>query len=129
MGSSDAGCARSCAGRRNGGGWGTLWPTVGAGPMPSSRMPGCSRFTRPGRQRDSLDEETTDWRAVCGKTARTVRRAGRGIPSRPLSTAAPALLPPLLLQLHRTAIHVGADDLGEVLDLLLEEVVGVGHHG
>ncbi len=23
-----------------------------------------------------LDEETTNWRAVCGKTARTVRRAG-----------------------------------------------------
>ena len=22
------------------------------------------------------DEETTDWRAVCGRTARTVRRAG-----------------------------------------------------
>ena len=32
---------------------------------------------RPGPLRDSLDEETTDWRAVCGKTARTVRRAGR----------------------------------------------------
>ena len=27
------------------------------------------------------DEETTNWRAVCGKTARTVRRAGRGKPS------------------------------------------------
>src|ERR1700733_15332559 len=39
-------------------------------------MPGGSRFTPPGKQRDSLDEETTDWRAVCGKTARTVRRAG-----------------------------------------------------
>ena len=39
-------------------------------------MPGCSRFTRPGNQRDSLDEETTNWRAVCEKTARTVRRAG-----------------------------------------------------
>ena len=23
------------------------------------------------------DVETTDWRAVCGRTARTVRRAGR----------------------------------------------------
>ena len=31
------------------------------------------------------DEETTDWRAVCGRTACTVRRAGRGDPSRPLS--------------------------------------------
>jgi hypothetical protein len=27
--------------------------------------------------RDTPDEETTDWRAVCGKTARPVRRAGR----------------------------------------------------
>src|SRR5262245_51773773 len=44
--------------------------------MPTSRMSGCSLFTRPGNQRDGLDEETTDWRAVCGKTARTVRRAG-----------------------------------------------------
>src|SRR5215468_11025808 len=44
--------------------------------MPTSQKSGCSRFTRPGKQRDSLDEETTDWRAVCGKTARTVRRAG-----------------------------------------------------
>ena len=31
---------------------------------------------QPGKLRDSLDEETTNWRAVCGKTARTVRRAG-----------------------------------------------------
>src|SRR3982074_1578302 len=51
-------------------------PTINDGPMPTSRMPGCSRFTWPGNQRDSLDEETTDWRAVCEKTARTVRRAG-----------------------------------------------------
>jgi hypothetical protein len=26
------------------------------------------------------DEETTDWRAVCGRTARTVRRAGTAKP-------------------------------------------------
>src|SRR5260221_14632724 len=39
----------------------------------------------PGARRDTPDEETTDWRAVCGKTARTVRRAGRVTPSRPLS--------------------------------------------
>jgi hypothetical protein len=51
-------------------------PTINAGPMPTSRMPGCSHFTRLGKPRDSLDEETADWRAVCGKTARTVRRAG-----------------------------------------------------
>ena len=28
-------------------------------------------------KRDTPDEETGNWRAVCGKTARTVRRAGR----------------------------------------------------
>jgi len=28
-------------------------------------------------KRDTPDEETNDWRAVCGRTARTVRRAGR----------------------------------------------------
>ena len=43
-------------------------PTINAGQMPSSRKPGCSRLTRPGYRRDSLDEETTDWRAVCEKT-------------------------------------------------------------
>ena len=35
--------------------------------------------------RDTPDEETNDWRAVCGKTARTVRREGRRKPSLPLS--------------------------------------------
>ncbi len=30
-----------------------------------------------GTPRDTPDEETTDWRAVCAKTACTVRRAGR----------------------------------------------------
>jgi len=49
------------------------------------RKPGCSRFIRLGSTRDTPDEETTGWRAVCGKTARAVRRAGRGNPSRPLS--------------------------------------------
>ena len=38
---------------------------------------GCSPFTQPGSKRDTPDEETTNWRAVCGKTARTVRREGR----------------------------------------------------
>ena len=28
------------------------------------------------RWRANLDEDTTNWRAVCGRTARTVRRAG-----------------------------------------------------
>src|SRR5690625_1782193 len=37
-----------------------------------------------GNQRDIPDRETTDWRAVCGKTARAVRRAEMRKPSRPL---------------------------------------------
>jgi hypothetical protein len=36
-------------------------------------------------QRDAPDEETNDWRAVCGRTARTVRREGRRKPFLPLS--------------------------------------------
>jgi hypothetical protein len=49
----------------------------GAGPTPSSRIAGCSPFAQPTGKRDTPDEETNDWRAVCGRTARTVRRAGR----------------------------------------------------
>ena len=32
---------------------------------------------KPDLQRADPDEETLNWRAVCGKTARTVRREGR----------------------------------------------------
>jgi hypothetical protein len=46
-------------------------------PTLSSRTLGCSHFTQPGMKRDAPDEETTNWRAACGKTARTVRREGR----------------------------------------------------
>src|SRR5262245_53193325 len=35
------------------------------------------------------------------------------------------LFAPLLLQLLRAPVHVGAHHLGQVLDLVLEEVVGV----
>jgi hypothetical protein len=42
---------------------------------------------RKQRWRVNPDEETTNWRAVCGRTACTVRRAGRmHYPSRPLSS-------------------------------------------
>ena len=63
----------------------------------SSRPPGCSPWTRPGGKRDSPDDqETIDWRAVCGKTACTVRREGRSkafpTPIRGRSHAAPGLL-------------------------------------
>jgi hypothetical protein len=42
-----------------------------------SRLMGCSPCMQLARPRDTPDAETNDWRAVCGKTARTVRRAGR----------------------------------------------------
>src|SRR5262245_13573945 len=45
--------------------------------MPSSQRRGFSPFMKPMCRRANPDEETTDWRAVCGKTASTVRRAGR----------------------------------------------------
>src|SRR3990172_1557414 len=50
---------------------------ISAGPTNSSLPRGCSPWLRPGSWRANPDEETTDWRAVCGRTARTVRRAGR----------------------------------------------------
>ena len=51
--------------------------TINAGPMPSSQHRGCSPFMQPTCRRVNPDEATTDWRAVCGRTACTVRRAGR----------------------------------------------------
>ena len=41
---------------------------------------GLFTLARPSSRRDTPDEETSDWRAVCGRTARTVRRAGRPTP-------------------------------------------------
>jgi RNA-directed DNA polymerase len=61
------------AGRR----WDEAKPTTGSGPMPSSRNWDCSPFAQPMKTLDTPNEETSDWRAVCGKTASTVRRAGR----------------------------------------------------
>jgi hypothetical protein len=52
-------------------------PIINAGPTPSLPLPGCSPYTPPGSRRETPDEETTDWRAVCGRTACTVRREGR----------------------------------------------------
>ena len=48
-----------------------------AGPMPSSLNRGFSLYMRPLLRRANPVEETTNWRAVCGKTACTVRRTGR----------------------------------------------------
>ena len=41
----------------------------------SSQSVGFSLCMKPGLLRVNPDEETTNWRAVCGRTARTVRRA------------------------------------------------------
>src|SRR6516225_9921648 len=61
------------------------------GPYPGPlRTRQAARFIRRDVQRDTPDAETANWRAVCEKTARTVRRAGRRKPSRPLSKARPA---------------------------------------
>ena len=42
-------------------------------------------YPRFDTERDVPDVETSNWRAVCGKTASTVRREGRRKPSLPLS--------------------------------------------
>src|ERR1700690_2256904 len=47
----------------------------------------CSHYARFDTERDVPDVETSNWRAVCGKTASTVRREGRRKPSLPLSLA------------------------------------------
>src|SRR5215471_16224964 len=51
--------------------------TISAGRMPSLLPRGFSLSTKPMGGHANPDEETTDWRAVCGRTACTVRRAGR----------------------------------------------------
>jgi hypothetical protein len=48
--------------------------------MPSSLGMDCSPSPKPTPRRANPDEETTDRRAVCGKTACTVRREGRFLP-------------------------------------------------
>jgi hypothetical protein len=47
--------------------------------MPSSPNRGFSPYLKPLSWRANPDEETTDWRAVRGRTAHTVRRAGRAL--------------------------------------------------
>jgi hypothetical protein len=47
--------------------------------MLSSLNGGFSPCVMPTLRRANPDEETTDWRAVCGRTACTVRRAGRAL--------------------------------------------------
>ena len=78
--------ARNKGGRIGGHRWDVAKQTICSGPMPSSRIMGCSPCLQPMTTRDAPDEETSDWRAVCGRTARTVRRAGgkglgKGLPT------------------------------------------------
>ena len=54
-----------------------LGATNYAGQIHSSRNEGFSPCMKPGQQRANPGEETTNWGAVCGRTASTVRRAGR----------------------------------------------------
>ena len=58
--------------------WGFLpgW-IINGGRMHSSLSVACSLVCRRTLWRANPDVETPDWRAVCGRTARTVRRAGR----------------------------------------------------
>src|SRR5262252_8827020 len=70
------GCGRFFESRRSNPGWAAVPMTIGAGQILSSRPRDCSPCIQPGSWRANPDEETTDWRAVCGRTARTVRRAG-----------------------------------------------------
>ena len=79
-------CVRCCAGRRNEAVSADVARTISAGQILSSRKQVCSPCTQAGLQRDNPDEVTANWRAVCGRTARTVRRAGTAESrSRPLS--------------------------------------------
>src|SRR5271165_2348211 len=73
-------CAPSCASRKSAPASDDAKPIISAGPTRTSRPTDCSPFTQPSRKRNTPDEETTDWRAGCGRTARTVRRAGRAKP-------------------------------------------------
>src|SRR6266498_1953159 len=69
-------CGRCFESRRSDRAWEFVERIISAGPINSSRPRDCSLRLQPGSWRANPDEETTDWRAVCGRTARTVRRAG-----------------------------------------------------
>src|SRR5260370_41377844 len=71
------GCVPSCASRTSGPGSDDAKTTTSDGLTPSSRTNDCSPLQQRLNTRDIHDDETSDWRAVCGKTARTVRREGR----------------------------------------------------
>ena len=74
----------------------------------------CSHYPRFDAERDVPDVETSNWRAVCGKTASTVRREGRRKPSLPLSA------PGGCHSGGRVDFH-GADDMAELLEHLRQK--------
>src|ERR1700723_222419 len=65
----------------------------------------CSHYPRFDAERDVPDVETSNWRAVCGKTASTVRREGRRKPSLPPitgSVCAPRIANPVSSSLRHS---------------------------
>ena len=70
------GCARYCESRKRDREWDAAMKITDAGQTRTSQTWDCSPWQQP-TERANPDEETTNWRAVCGKTARTVRREGR----------------------------------------------------
>ena len=70
-------CAASCASGA-GGKDGDAGTTTSAGQTPASRSMGCSPALQPVRKPPiRANGNTIDWRAVCGRSACTVRREGR----------------------------------------------------
>src|SRR5713226_9850688 len=70
------GCARCFENKRSGPVTATRARIINAGLMLSSLHMGFSLFMKLMFRRADLDEGTTDWRAVRGRTAHAVRRAG-----------------------------------------------------
>ena len=71
------GCGRSCVSGRSVRVLVARLAIIGVGRIPSSLSTGFSPYRKPMLRRANPERETTDWRAVCGRTACTVRRAGR----------------------------------------------------
>ena len=66
---------------------GVWFSLISDGQTATLRNLGCILWNTPEQTPDGHFDVTTDWRAVCGRTARTVRREGRPVnrPSLPLS--------------------------------------------
>ncbi|MGH8497336.1 MAG: group II intron maturase-specific domain-containing protein [Methylococcales bacterium] len=74
---SDAACGHGCANGKSAPDSGAVTLTTNAGRIFSSRLPGCSSSFQPGKLRGTPEAgNCLFWRAVCGKTACTVRREG-----------------------------------------------------